>query len=394
MNAPGGEVKPAFLPFALPDIGEAEIAEVVDCLRSGWITTGPKTARFEREFAEYLGGAVEAIAVNSATAGLHLAVEALGIGPGDEVIVPVHTFTATAEIVRYMGADPVFVDVEPGSLNMDPALLEAALTSRTKAIIPVHYAGLACNMAPILEFARRNKLFVVEDAAHALPTTSGGAKIGTLASDVTVFSFYATKTLATGEGGMLVTRNPDIAKRARTMRLHGINRDVFDRYRAGGAWYYEVVAPGFKYNLTDVAASLGLHQLRRLDEMHARREAIAETFLAAFADLPLVLPTRAAAGDIHAWHLFPVRLTEAAGMSRDALVEKLGASGIGISVHYVPLHMHPYWRDTYKLKSEDFPVSTKAYEAMVSLPIYSKMSDDDIGRVVTAVRSAFAAKQV
>jgi dTDP-4-amino-4,6-dideoxygalactose transaminase len=388
MNAPGGQVKPAFLPFALPDIGEAEIAEVVDCLRSGWITTGPKTARFEREFADYLGGGVEAIAVSSATAGLHLAVEALGIGPGDEVIVPVHTFTATAEIVRYMGADPIFVDVEPNSLNMDPTLLEAALTPRTKAIIPVHYAGLSCDMAPILNFAARNRLYVIEDAAHALPTTFGGAKIGTLASDVTVFSFYATKTLATGEGGMVVTRNAHVAKRARTMRLHGISRDVFDRYRAGGAWYYEVVAPGFKYNLTDIAASLGLHQLRRLGEMHASREAIAETFLAAFADLPLVLPARAPAGDVHAWHLFPVRLTEAAGLSRDALVERLGASGIGISVHYVPLHMHPYWRDTYHLKPEDYPVSTKAYEAMVSLPIYSKMSDDDIARVIAAVRAA------
>ena len=393
MNAPGGQVKPAFLPFALPDIGEAEIAEVVDCLRSGWITTGPKTARFEREFADYLGGGVEAIAVSSATAGLHLAVEALGIGPGDEVIVPVHTFTATAEIVRYMGADPVFVDVDPHSLNMDPTLLEAALTPRTKAIIPVHYAGLSCDMAAILHFAARHSLYVIEDAAHALPTTCGGAKIGTLASDVTVFSFYATKTLATGEGGMVVTRNPEVAKRARTMRLHGISRDVFDRYRAGGAWYYEVVAPGFKYNLTDIAASLGLHQLRRLGEMHASREAIAQRYLAAFADLPLVLPACAAAGDVHAWHLFPVRLTKAAGLSRDALVERLGASGIGISVHYVPLHMHPYWRDTYHLKPEDYPVSTKAYEAMVSLPIYSKMSDDDIARVIGAVRAALTSTQ-
>lgn len=393
MNSPSVGVKPAFLPFALPDIGEEEIAEVVDCLRSGWITTGPKAARFEREFADYLGGGVEAIAVNSATAGLHLAVEALGIGTGDEVIVPVHTFTATAEIVRYMGADPVFVDVEPHSLNMDPALLEAALTPHTKAIIPVHYAGLSCDMAPILHFAARHGLYVIEDAAHALPTTFGGAKIGTLASDVTVFSFYATKTLATGEGGMLVTRNSQVAKRARTMRLHGISRDVFDRYRAGGTWYYEVVAPGFKYNLTDIAASLGLHQLRRLGEMHARREAIAETYLAAFADLPLLLPPRAPAGDVHAWHLFPVRLTEGTGLTRDALVERLGASGIGISVHYVPLHMHSYWRDTYHLKSEDYPVSTKAYEAMVSLPIYSKMSDDDIARVIAAVRAALTSAQ-
>jgi dTDP-4-amino-4,6-dideoxygalactose transaminase len=388
MNAPNAGLKPEFLPFALPDIGEAEIAEVVACLRSGWITTGPKTAQFEKAFAEYIGGGVEAIAVNSATAGLHLAVEALGIGPGDEVIVPVHTFTATAEIVRYMGADPVFVDVEPGTLNMDPGKIEAALTPRTKAILPVHYAGLACNMAPIVDIARRHGLRVVEDAAHALPATFGGARIGTLDTDATVFSFYATKTLATGEGGMLVTRDPQIAKRARIMRLHGISRDVFDRYRAGGAWYYEVVAPGFKYNMTDIAAAMGVHQLARLGEMHLKRKKIAETYLAAFADFPLVLPSCAPVGEAHAWHLFPVRVTPAAGISRDELVARLGAKGIGISVHYVPLHMHPYWRDRYHLKPEDFPVSTAAYEAMVSLPIYSKMTGEDVERVVTAVCDA------
>lgn len=393
MNAQGGDLKPVFLPFALPDIGEAEIAEVVECLRSGWITTGPKTARFEREFAAFIGGGVEAIAVNSATAGLHLAVEALGIGPGDEVIVPVHTFTATAEIVRYMGADPVFVDVEPGTLNMDPTKIEAALSPRTKAIIPVHYAGLACNMAPIIEIARRHGLKIVEDAAHALPSTFGGANIGTLDTDVTVFSFYATKTLATGEGGMVVTRNPAIAKRAKIMRLHGISRDVFDRYQAGGAWYYEVVAPGFKYNMTDVAAAMGIHQLARLAEMHGKREAIADTYLSAFADLPLILPSSAPSGEVHAWHLFPVRVTADAGMSRNDLVERLAARGIGVSVHYVPLHMHPYWRDRYHLKAEDFPASTAAYESMVSLPIYSKMSPDEVARVVSAVRDALAAKR-
>lgn len=393
MNAPDKAVKPAFLPFALPDIGDAEIAEVVECLRSGWITTGPKTTRFEKDFADHIGGGVEAIAVNSATAGLHLAVEALGIGPGDEVIVPVHTFTATAEIVRYMGAHPVFVDVEPGSLNMDPSRIEAALTPRTKAILPVHYAGLACDMAPILDIARRHGLRVVEDAAHALPTTYDGAKIGALESDATVFSFYATKTLATGEGGMLVTRDPALAKRARVMRLHGISRDVFDRYRAGGAWYYEVVAPGFKYNMTDVAAAMGLHQLRRLSEMHRRREEIAEIYLAAFADLPLQLPNRAPAGETHAWHLFPIRLDAAAGISRDELVDRLGQKAIGISVHYVPLHMHPYWRDSYHLKPEDFPVSTAAYESIVSLPIYSKMSSEDVERVVSAVRDALKPKR-
>ena len=393
MNLPSGELRPAFLPFALPDIGEAEIAEVVDCLRSGWITTGPKTAKFEKEFAAFIGGGVEAVAVNSATAGLHLAVEALGIGPGDEVIVPVHTFTATAEIVRYMGADPVFVDVEASTLNMDPTKIEAALTKRTKAILPVHYAGLACNMDAIQQIARRHGIRVIEDAAHALPTTSGGAKIGSLDTDATVFSFYATKTLATGEGGMLVTRDPEIAKRARIMRLHGISRDVFDRYQAGGAWYYEVVAPGFKYNMTDIAASLGLHQLRRLYEMQQKRAEIAEIYTAAFADLPLIMPSGAPDGETHAWHLFPVRLTEKAGINRNTFVDLLGAKGIGISVHYVPLHLHPYWRDRYGLKPADFPASTLAYENLVSLPIYSKMTPPDVERVVSAVRDALKPKR-
>jgi len=379
---------PAPLPFARPDIGEDEIAEVVSCLRSGWLGTGPRCAQFETDFAAHLGGDVACISVNSATAGLHLAVEAFGIGPGDEVIVPVHTFTATAEVVRYVGADPVFVDVEPGSLNIDVSKIEAAVTPRTRAIIPVHYAGLACDMAAILEIARRHDLRVIEDAAHALPTTFNGTRIGALGSDATVFSFYVTKTLATGEGGMLVTRNAEVAKRAKVMRLHGINRDVFDRYRTGGNWYYEVIAPGFKYNLTDMAAAIGLHQLRRLNEMHRRRQEIAETYLSRLAGLPLRLPQRARAGDLHSWHLFPVRLTEEAGLDRNAFVDRLAAAGIGTSVHYTPLHLHPYWRDRYDLAPGQFPVSTAAYEAMVSLPIYSKMTEDDVARVIAACHAA------
>jgi dTDP-4-amino-4,6-dideoxygalactose transaminase len=375
------------LPFALPDIGEPEIAEVVDSLRSGWITTGPKTARFEAAFSEYLGGNVTAIAVNSATAGLHLAIEALSVGPGDEVIVPVHTFTATAEIVRYVGANPVFVDVEPASLTMDPACVERAITPRTKAIIPVHYAGLACDMAPLIDLAKRHGLAIVEDAAHALPTTYYGELIGTLPTAATVFSFYATKTLATGEGGMLVTRDRKIAERARVMRLHGISRDIFDRYQAGGDWYYEVIAPGFKYNMTDIAAALGLHQLKRVEQMRERRESIAGAYSAQFADLPLVLPAGPRPGDVHSWHLFPVRL-DGAAMSRNDLVAHLKADGIGVSVHYVPLHLQPYWRETYALREQDFPVSTAAYRASVSLPIYNKMDDADVSRVVSSVRAA------
>ncbi|QWT46751.1 DegT/DnrJ/EryC1/StrS family aminotransferase [Azospira inquinata] len=382
---------PAFLPFAVPDIGDEEINEVVDSLRSGWITTGPKTKRFETDFAAYLGGNVEAIAVNSATAGLHLALEALGIGPGDEVITVSHTFTATAEVIRYMGAHPRFVDIDPATYCLDPRLLEAAITPATKAIIPVHYAGRSTHMGPILEIARKHGLKVVEDAAHALPTTCGGQLIGTLGSDATVFSFYATKTLATGEGGMLVTRHPEIAKRARVMRLHGIDRDAFDRYRSSKpAWHYQVIAPGFKYNMTDMAAALGIHQLRKVETFQARRQAIAQHYHQAFADLPVILPPDAATGDRHAWHLYALCLKPEAPLGRDAFIQGMADRCIGCSVHYIPLHQHPYWRDTYQLRPEDFPHTQRLYEGEVSLPIYTRMGDGDVERVVDAVRSLLA----
>ncbi|NLZ41038.1 MAG: DegT/DnrJ/EryC1/StrS family aminotransferase, partial [Comamonadaceae bacterium] len=280
-------MSPAFLPFALPEIGEDEIAEVVDTLRSGWITTGPKARRFEQDFAAFLGDAsLQAVAVNSATAGLHLALEALGIGPGDEVITTTHTFTASAEVARYLGADVRLVDVDPVTFNIDPAAVETAIGPRTKAIVPVHYGGLAADMPHLLAIAARHGLKVVEDAAHALPTTVGGALVGTLASDATVFSFYATKTITTGEGGMLVTRNEALAARARVMRLHGISRDAFDRFTAKvPSWYYEIVAPGFKYNLTDIAAALGIQQLKKAHAFRQRRAEIAARYDAAFAAL-------------------------------------------------------------------------------------------------------------
>ena len=385
--------KPPFLPFALPEIGEEEIAEVVDTLRSGWVTTGPKAMRFEKAFGDFLGDAsLHCIAVNSATAGLHLALEALGIGPGDEVITTTHTFTATAEVVRYLGADVKLVDIDPATLNIDPALVEAAITPRTKAILPVHYAGLAADMPALLATARRHGLKVVEDAAHALPTTCGGQLVGTLGSDAAVFSFYANKTSTTGEGGMLVTRDAALAKRAKVMRLHGMNRDAFDRFTAKvPSWYYEIVAPGFKYNLTDIAAALGLHQLAKARAFQARREAIACAYDAALAGLPLVTPPRPRADDQHAWHLYVLRLADGAGVSRDAFIERLFATGIGCSVHYTPLHLHPYWRERYALSAAQFPHSQHAYEHMASLPLYSRMSGDDVKRVIDAVRAALGA---
>ncbi len=389
MNTSSSPALP-FLPFALPEIGDDEIAEVVDTLRSGWITTGPKAKRFEQDFTAFLGDdGLQSIAVNSATAGLHLALEGLGIGPGDEVITTTHTFTATAEVVRYLGADVKLVDIDPATLNIDPAAVEAAITPKTKALMPVHYAGLAADMPALLAIARRHGLKVVEDAAHALPTTLGGRLVGSFDSDATVFSFYANKTITTGEGGMLVTRDAALAARARTMRLHGMNRDAFDRFTAKvPSWYYEVVAPGFKYNLTDIAAALGIHQLKRAQGFQARRAEIAARYDAAFAGLPLVTPPLPAAGDRHAWHLYALRLGDGAGIGRDRFIESLFDQGIGCSVHYIPLHLHPYWRDRYALQAEQFPHSQHAYERLVSLPIYTRMDDADVDRVVAAVRRA------
>ena len=379
-----------FLPFARPDIGEAEIAEVVDTLRSGWVTTGPKARRFEDDFTAFLGDpSLKSLAVNSATAGLHLALEALGIGPGDEVITTTHTFTATAEVVRYLGADVVLVDIDPATLCLDPVLVEAAITPRTKAVLPVHFGGLAADMPALLDIARRHGLRVVEDAAHALPTTVGGQLVGTLDSDLTVFSFYANKTMTTGEGGMVVTRDAALAKRIAVMRLHGMSRDAFDRFTAKvPSWYYEIVAPGFKYNLTDIAAALGLQQLKRVREFQRRRAGIAAQFNAGFAELPVTLPPAAPEGDMHAWHLYVLRLTDDAPIGRDALIERLFEAGIGCSVHYIPLHLQPYWRDRYGLRPESFPHSQRAYERLLSLPIYTGMRDADVERVVGVVRTA------
>jgi dTDP-4-amino-4,6-dideoxygalactose transaminase len=378
-----------FLPFALPEIGEEEIAEVVATLRSGWLTTGPRAKQFEADFSAWLGGGVESIAVNSATAGLHLALEAVGVGRGDEVITTTHTFTATAEVARYLGAEVVLVDVDRATLCIDPLLVERAITSRTKAIIPVHLGGRAADMQALLGIAQRHGLRVVEDAAHALPATCDGKLIGTLDSDATIFSFYANKTITTGEGGMLVTRDAAIAKRARTMRLHGISRDAFDRFLAKvPSWYYEIVAPGFKYNLTDISAALGIHQLKKAHMFHRRRAEIAAQYQRALANEPVILPPQAAPGDLHAWHLYVLQLGQTASVSRDRFIENMFAQGIGVSVHYIPLHLQPYWRDTYRLTSAMFPVSQSVYERTASLPIYTRMSDEDVARVVAAVKVA------
>jgi dTDP-4-amino-4,6-dideoxygalactose transaminase len=320
---------------------------------------------------------------------LHLALEAVGIGSGDEVITTTHTFTATAEVVRYLGADVKLVDIDPATLNIDPSLIEAAIMPRTKAIIPVHYGGLAADMPSILDIARRHGLKVIEDAAHALPATSGGRLVGTLDSDAAIFSFYANKTITTGEGGMLVTRDAALALRARVMRLHGMSRDAFDRFTASvPSWYYEIVAPGFKYNLTDIAAAIGLHQLKKARRFAERRAAIAGRFNDAFAPLPVLTAPVPPAGELHAWHLYALRLADGAAATRDRVIERLIERGIGCSVHYIPLHLQPYWRDRYHLTPQMFPHSQRVYERQLSLPIYPRMTDADVERVIRAVEQA------
>jgi dTDP-4-amino-4,6-dideoxygalactose transaminase len=375
------------VPFALPDLGEAEINAVVSALRSGWISTGPKVKEFEAAFAAFVGGDVEAVAVNSATAGLHLALEACGISEGDEVLVPTWTFTATAEVVRYLGATPILVDVEPDTLNIDLGHARRLVTERTKAVMPVHFAGLAVSPVSVRAFAEEHGLLVIEDAAHALPATSDGEMVGAGSSDAVVFSFYATKTMTTGEGGMVVTRNPEIAKRIRVMRLHGIDRDAFDRYRSDvPSWRYEVVAPGYKYNMADPAAAMGLVQLSRATEMRDSRAGIAQRYDEAFADLELGLPAKGRESDIHAWHLYVVRVP--LGMDRDEFIASLARSGVGSSVHFIPLHLQPYWRNLAGHVPSRFPVATEQFDRVVSLPIFSSMTAQDIQRVVEAVREA------
>ena len=372
------------MPFALPDIGDEEVAEVSEVLRSGWVTTGPKVRELERQFADYVG-AKHAVAVNSCTAALHLALEAIGLRPDDRVVTTPYTFAATAEVIRYFQATPIFVDVEPDTLNMDPKALEPAIAG-AKAVIPVHIAGAACRLPEINDIARRHGARVIDDAAHALPTRLDGKLIGT-GTDATCFSFYATKSMTTGEGGMLCTDDDAIADRCRIMSLHGISRDAWKRYMADGSWYYEIVAPGYKYNLTDIAAALGLAQLRKVERMWQRRQEIARRYDAAFRDLDaLQLPSHDPSQQ-HAWHLYTLRLhVDRLDIDRAAFIAELKRRNIGASVHFIPLHSHPYYRETYGYRPEDLPIAWREYQREVSLPIYSRMSDADVDDVIAAVR--------
>jgi dTDP-4-amino-4,6-dideoxygalactose transaminase len=374
-----------FIPFHVPAIGGEEIRAVAETLESGWLTSGTKVKRFEDDFAEYVGSK-HAVAVNSGTAALHLALDAIGTRQDDEVIVPTMTFTATAEVVLYFQAKPVLVDCQGDTLNLDPKQIEAAITSKTKAIIPVHFGGQPCDMTPILEIAKTHKLYVVEDAAHALPASYESKKIGTI-GDITCFSFYATKTITTGEGGMATTENSEWAERMRMMSLHGINHDAWKRYTKEGSWYYEVLRPGFKYNLTDIAAAIGIEQMKKCNQFWEARKRIAMIYDEAFANLPEIQLPVCRSNVHHAWHLYVLQLNlDRLTINRNQFIKALREEEIGASVHFIPLHFHPYYRDNFGYRPQEFPNASAAFERIISMPIYPKMTEADIGRVTRAVQ--------
>ena len=373
-----------FIPYSRPSLGIEEEQAALEVIRSGWLTTGPQAAAFEREFAAFVGSS-HALAVNSATAGLHLALESLGVGPGDLVATSPYTFTATAEVIRYLGADPVFIDVEEESRNMDPVLLAGHLEGgrQVRAVIPIHIGGLPCDMDALR--AAAGEVPILEDAAHAFPVRSGGRYAGTI-GELGVYSFYANKTMTTGEGGMVVTQREDLARRVAVMRNHGIDREAWSRYTTRGAgWRYAVVEAGYKYNMPDLAAAIGRAQLRKAVDFLDRRRRVAEQYLAGLADCDFLrLPP---AAPEHAWHLFMIQLQpDALRLDRDRFIDALLDAGIGTSVHYIPLHMMPYYSRRYGLRPGDFPISRRVFERTVSLPIYPDLSPEETDRVIEAIR--------
>jgi len=392
----GVELKNIKVPFAFPECGDDEIQEVTDVIKSGWLTTASRCGQFEKDFAKFIGSK-HALAVNSATAALHLGLESLGIGEGDQVLVPTFTFTATSEIVRYLRADPVFVDCDPDTFCINATQIDNALKVQgsgfmvqdVKVIIPVHFGGHPCDVDSILEFAKESGLKVMEDAAHALPTRYNGRLIGTF-GDVTCFSFYANKTMTTGEGGMLCTDDDEIAKRVKVMRLHGINRDVWDRFSTGASWEYDVVAPGFKYNMSDINAALGIHQLKKVKLFQKKRQRIAEAYYEGLKDIPgFILPRIHCAIEDHSWYLYNVLIgpnETLRGIDRNEFINEMTKRDIGTSVHYKPLHRMTYYKNKYGLKPEMFPNAEWVFKRCVSLPMFSAMTGDQLEYVIENIK--------
>jgi dTDP-4-amino-4,6-dideoxygalactose transaminase len=376
---------PEFIPFDRPDIGDEEIAAVAEVLRSGWITTGPKTKEFERRIAEYVG-AGHALAVNSGTAAMHVALTSWGIGPGDEVITTPLTFCSTLQVIVHVGGTPVLADVSPDDYNLDPAHVADRITPRTRGLLPVHLSGLPCRMGALLELARTHGLNVLEDAAHAMGARVGAKMVGSL-GDATAFSFYATKNLTTAEGGMLTSNDGELIERARLWHLHGLSRDAWKRYTAEGAWRYDVLVPGFKENMTDIHAAMGLVQLRKLERNIARRAEIADRYTAAFAQMPeLIPPPSAHPGDRHAHHLYILRLNlERLQIDRSRFFEELKARGIGASVHFIPVYHLTYYGERFGWQAEDFPVAESIFRSCISLPCFPRLEDPDVERVIGTV---------
>jgi UDP-4-amino-4,6-dideoxy-N-acetyl-beta-L-altrosamine transaminase len=374
-----------FLPYALPLIEDDDIEAVVDSLKSNWISKGPKTGEFEKRFAEYIG-VKHAIALNSCTAGLHIALLAAGVGAGDEVITTAMTFAASSNVIIHCGATPVLVDIDPKTMNIDPAKIEEKITSKTKAIIPVHLAGLPCEMDKIMQIAKKYSLFVLEDAAHGMYTKYKDRMVGTI-GDAAAFSFYATKNLATGEGGMVTTNDDELANKMRVLSLHGMSRNAWNRFSEKGSWYYEIEYPGYKYNMTDIQAAMGMTQLAKLGSMQARREVIWQRYNEAFSKLPELEVPADFDYARHARHLYMIRLNlDKLTVDRAAFIEMLKEENIGTSVHYIPLPYHPYYRDTFGYKPGDFPKTEALYERIISLPLYPRMSDVDVQDVIEAVQ--------
>jgi UDP-4-amino-4,6-dideoxy-N-acetyl-beta-L-altrosamine transaminase len=381
----GKSVRSSFLPPFKHSIGNEEINEVIDTLKSDWITTGPKTFKFEEMFGKKVDSKY-AIAVNSCTAAMHLALAALEIGMGDEVITTPLTFAATAEVVINQNAKPVFVDIDKNTYNIDPVNIEEKITNKTKAIIPVHYAGQACQMDEIMNIAKENDLFVIEDAAHAIGSMYKNKIIGSI-GDVTCFSFYATKNITTAEGGMITTNNKELVEKMRILSLHGISKDAWKRYSSEGSWYYEILYSGYKYNMSDLQASIGIHQLKKLDQMQKRREKIAYFYNDSFKDVPQIITPHVKKYVKHAWHLYPVQInTDLLSINRNEFIEALKAENIGTSVHFIPLHLHPFYKEKYGFIRGDFPIAESVFDREISLPIYPKLLEKDVKDVVSAVK--------